>query len=116
MNNFKVTKKLSLSAFAFYRGSAEDLQFKSEPMYFVNLGARHDFADGKGSFSLNFNDVFGTQEFGFTGNRPFKQIGVFRWESQTIFAGLSYRFGGQKYSAKTRKNRDDNEKSGGGFL
>jgi len=115
-NNFKVTKKLSLSAFAFYRGSAEDLQFKSEPMYFVNLGARHDFADGKGSFSLNFNDVFGTQEFGFTGNRPFKQIGVFRWESQTIFAGLSYRFGGQKYSAKTRKNRDDNEKSGGGFL
>ncbi|WP_034057369.1 outer membrane beta-barrel family protein [Lacinutrix jangbogonensis] len=115
-NNFKVTKKLSLSAFAFYRGSAEDLQFKSEPMYFVNLGARHDFAEGKGSISLNFNDVFGTQEFGFTGNRPFKQVGAFNWESQTIFAGLSYRFGGQKYQAKSRKNRDNNEKSGGGFL
>ncbi|AUC82187.1 outer membrane beta-barrel family protein [Lacinutrix sp. Bg11-31] len=115
-NNFKVTKKISLSAFAFYRGSAEDLQFKSEPMYFVNLGARHDFADGKGSFSLNFNDVFGTQEFGFTGNRPYKQVGAFNWESQTIFAGLSYRFGGGKYQAKSRKNRDNNEKSGGGFL
>ncbi|WP_055448846.1 outer membrane beta-barrel family protein [Lacinutrix mariniflava] len=115
-NNFKVTKKISLSAFAFYRGSAEDLQFKSEPMYFVNLGARHDFADGKGSFSLNFNDVFGTQEFGFTGNRPYKQVGTFNWESQTIFAGLSYRFGGEKYQAKSRKNRDNNEKSGGGFL
>ncbi|MGB1210766.1 MAG: TonB-dependent receptor domain-containing protein [Lacinutrix venerupis] len=115
-NNFKVTKKLSLSAFAFYRGAAEDLQFKSEPMYFVNLGARHDFADGKGSFSLNFNDIFNTQEFGFTGNRPFKQVGAFNWESQTIFAGLSYRFGGGKYRAKSRKNRDNNEKSGGGFL
>ena len=39
-NNFKVTKKLNLSAFGFYRGSVQGIQFKMEPMYFVNIGAR----------------------------------------------------------------------------
>jgi outer membrane receptor protein involved in Fe transport len=115
-NNFKVTKTLSLSAFAFYRGAAQDIQFKSEPMYFVNLGARQSFAKGKGTFSLNFNDVFGTQQFAFEGEKPIQQKGTFNWESQTIYAGLTYRFGGGKYRAKSRKRRDNDEKSGGGFL
>ncbi|WP_313791472.1 outer membrane beta-barrel family protein [Lacinutrix neustonica] len=115
-NNFQVTKTLSLSAFGFYRGANKGIQFTMKPMYFVNLGAGQSFADGRGSFSLNFNDVLDTQEFAFDGNNPFKQSGAFNWESKTIFAGLSYRFGGKKYSAKSGKNRDDNEKSGGGFL
>ena len=41
-NNFKVTKKLSLSAFGFYRGKARTLQFTIDPMYFVNVGARYN--------------------------------------------------------------------------
>lgn len=116
-NNFKVTKKLSLSAFAFYRGLNRSIQFDAEPMYFVNLGARYSFAKGKGTVNVNYNDIFNTQEFGFDGERPYPQVGAFNWESNTITVGLSYRFGGGKYRAKSRKRRDNNEKSGsGGFI
>ena len=113
-NNFKVTKDLSLSAFGLYRGKARTLQFNVSPMYFVNVGARYTLFDGRGTFSVNYNDIFDTMKFAFNGELPYEQVGEFNWESNTIYVGLSYRFGGGKYSAKKRKKRDDNEKSGGG--
>lgn len=116
-NNFTLTKNLSLSLFGFYRGKNESLQMDADPMYFVNTGARYSFAGGKGSFSLNFNDVFNTMKFSFEGVRPYRQNGSFHWESRTIYAGLSYRFGGGKNRKVERKSRDSNTKqSGGGFL
>jgi len=116
-NNFTVTKNLSLSLFGFYRGKNESLQMTSDPMYFVNTGARYSFAGGKGSFSLNFNDVFDTMKFSFKGERPYRQNGSFYWESRTIYAGLTYRFGGGKNRKADRKTRDTNTKeSGGGFM
>lgn len=116
-NNFKVTKKLSLSAFAMYRGRDTGLNFEMEPMYFVNLGMRYSFLqDNRATFSLNFNNVFDTQEINILSERPFNQQVDVTPEFKTIFAGLSYRFGGGKYRAKSRKRRDNDEKSGGGFL
>lgn len=116
-NNFKVTKSLSLSAFAMYRGPDTGLNFEMDPMYFVNLGMRYSFLEeNRATFSLSFNNVFDTQEIFITSERPFRQEVEFMPEFKTIFVGLSYRFGGSKYRAKSRKQRDDNEKSGGGFM
>lgn len=116
-NNFKVSKKLSLSAFAMYRGRDTGLNFEMEPMYFVNLGMRYSFLeDNRATFSLNFNNVFDTQEINILSERPFRQEAQVMPEFKTIFAGLSYRFGGGKYRAKSRKRRDNDEKSGGGFI
>ncbi|WP_370000403.1 TonB-dependent receptor domain-containing protein [Winogradskyella sp.] len=117
-NNFSVNKNLTFSAFGFYRGVNRGIQFETQPMYFVNIGMRYNFLENKNAtFSLNFNDVFDTMQFAFEGDNPFRQDGAFNWESRTIFAGLSYRFGGGKYRAKSRKNRDDNIKDdSGGFL
>lgn len=113
-NNFSVSKAVSLTAFGFYRGKNKTIQFERKPMYFVNLGARIAFAQGRGMLSLNYNDIFNTMEFAFYGYKPFIQEGAFNWESNTWNVGLSYRFGGGKYKAKSRKNRDNNTKSGGG--
>lgn len=116
-NNFKVTKSLSLSAFAMYRGPDTGLNFEMDPMYFVNLGMRYSFLEeDRATFSLNFNNVFDTQEISILSERPFRQEAEFTPEFKTIFVGLSYRFGGSKYRAKSRKQRDNNEKSGGGFI
>lgn len=116
-NNFKVTKKLSLSAFAMYRGKDTGLNFEVDPMYFVNLGLRYSFLEeNRATFSLNFNNVFDTQEVNILSERPFRQEAEFIPEFKTIFASLAYRFGGGKYRAKSRKRRDNDEKSGGGFL
>ena len=115
-NSFKVSKKVSLTAFGFYRSQNANLQFNIKPMYFVNLGSRVSFDKGKGSLSLNYNDIFNTLKFRFDGTSPYVQEGEFNWESNTIYLGLTYRFGSSKYSAKSRKNRSNDEKSGGGFL
>lgn len=116
-NNFKVTKKLTLSLFGMYRSSAKGIQFERKPMYFVNTGARYSFAEGKGTVSLNYNDIFNTMRFAFDGDNPYPQEGSFHWESQSVYLGLSYRFGSGKNRALKRKNRDDNTKeSGGGIL
>lgn len=116
-NNFKATKKLSFSAFAMYRGKDTGLNFEMDPMYFVNLGMRYSFLEeNRAIFSLNFNNVFDTQEINILSERPFRQEVNFVPEFKTIFAGLSYRFGGGKYRAKSRKQRDNDEKSGSGFL
>ena len=115
-NSFKTSKKLTLQLFGFYRGSRRNLQFNIKPMYFVNLGGRYNFAQGKGTFSLNFNDIFNTMRFAFDGDRPFLQSGQFNWESQNVYAGISYRFGSGKNRAAQRKRRDNNTKQGGGGI
>lgn len=113
-NNFSLSKTISLTAFGFYRGKNKTIQMERKPMYFVNLGARVAFAQGKGLLSLNYNDIFNTMEFAFYGEKPFVQEGAFNWESNTWNVSLSYRFGGNNYKAKSRKNRESNTKSGGG--
>tara|TARA_R110000868_G_scaffold98706_2_gene271745 strand:- start:32542 stop:34992 length:2451 start_codon:yes stop_codon:yes gene_type:complete len=115
-NSLKATKNLTFQVFGFYRGENQGIQFTAKPMYFVNTGARYSFADGKGTFSLNFNDVFNTMRFAFEGQRPFEQTGQFNWESRTVYAGLSYMFGSSKNRAAQRKRRDNNTKENGGGI
>ena len=114
-NNFKATKKLNLSLFAMYRGEEKGLQINRQPMFMVNTGLRYSFLeDDRATFSFNYNDIFNTMKFKFEGERPFPSTGQSNWESNTWNLALSYRFGGGKYKALQRKNRDNNEKSGGG--
>jgi len=117
-NNFKVTKSLSLSLFTMYRGLEKGLQFERQPMFMVNTGLRYNFLEGdRATFSFNYSDILNTMKFEFEGDRPYPSVGEFNWESNTWNIGLSYRFGGGKYKALQRKQRDDNEKSGsGGFI
>ncbi|MCX2681598.1 TonB-dependent receptor [Galbibacter sp. EGI 63066] len=112
-NNFTVTKKLTLSLFGMYRSSSKGIQFERKPMYFVNTGARYSFADGKGTISLNYNDIFNTMRFAFDATNPYRQEGSFHWESQSVYLGLSYRFGSGKNRKASRKQRDSNTKQGG---
>ncbi|MBL7559670.1 TonB-dependent receptor [Olleya sp. YSTF-M6] len=115
-NNFKVTKALSLSAFGMYSGKNKNIQFETNDMFMVNLGMRYSFLQGKASFSLSYNDIFDTMYAQFEGKTPYVQVGRFNWESQQISGRLSYRFGGGNYRAKSRKQRDNDTKSGGGFM
>ena len=117
-NNFKATKKLNLSVFTMYRGEEKGLQFTRKPMFMVNTGLRYSFLeDDRATFSFNYSDIINTMKFEFEGDRPTPQAGQFNWESNSWNIGLSYRFGGGKYRALQRKNRDDNEKDGsGGFI
>ncbi|WP_136480541.1 outer membrane beta-barrel family protein [Cognatitamlana onchidii] len=116
-NNFKASKKLSFSVFGMYRGEEKGIQFTRKPMYMVNTGMRYNFLpNDKGTISFNYNDIFNTMQFEFETDTPFPGYGAFNWESNTWNIALSYRFGGGKYRSLKRKRRDNNEKSGSGFL
>src|SRR5690606_11435347 len=107
---------LSVQAFGFYRGKFRSIQFESDPMYFVNVGARYSFDQGRGTFSVNYSDIFRTMEARFESDYPYPLRGEFHWESNKVYVGLSYRFGSGKNRAKTRKDRDDNLKQDGGGI
>ncbi|MFV9482667.1 TonB-dependent receptor domain-containing protein [Christiangramia sp. ASW11-125] len=115
-HNFKATETLSFSAFGFYRSKMKSLQYDIDHMYFMNLGARYNFLDdNRATVSLNFNDVFDTQEFNILAGRPFDQVGRFKGETQTVYLGVSYRFGGGKNRSLQRKDRDKDNDGGGMF-
>lgn len=115
-NSLKATKDLTFQVFGFYRGDQDGVQFNAKPFYFINAGARYNFLDGKSTASINFNDIFNTMRFRFSSDTPFPQSGRFQGETQTVYLGLSYRFGSGKNRKVSRKRRDANEKSGGGLL
>ena len=115
-NNFTATKDLRLQLFAMYRGGGQSIQFNVDPMWMVNTGASYNILKGKGTLTLNFNDIFKGMKFKFTSDKPIPQRGQFNWESRTVFLGFMYNFGGGKNKARKRKNRDSNEASSGGFI
>ncbi|MCR9252084.1 MAG: TonB-dependent receptor [bacterium] len=115
-HSFKASKKLTFQLIGLYRGGNTNLQYRTLSFYFVNIGARYQLFKGKGALSVNFNDVFHTQRFAFSGERPVSQEGNYNWDSQTLFVGYSHKFGKSKKRSPKRKKRDNNEKkSVGGF-
>ncbi|MCV9930340.1 TonB-dependent receptor [Flavobacterium sp. LS1R49] len=115
--NFKANKRLSFLLFGFYRGPVDGIQNNSHDMYKMDAGTRYTLLDSKMTLSLRFNDVFNTMKYAFDATNPYPQKGEFRWESQTVYFGLSYNFGGGKNKSLQRKQREDNtNKSGGGMF
>lgn len=116
-NSFKATKDLRFQLFGMYRGEDLNLQFLRKPMWRADIGASYSVLKGKGTVSARFSDMFKAMKFSFEGNLPYRQVGAFHWESQTVYLGFNYRFGGGKNKALQRKERDKNEtKNNGGIL
>jgi len=115
-NNFKATKKLRFQLSAFYKAPSLGLQFERQETWKVDAGASYSILKGKGTASARVSDIFDSMHFAFEGNKPYAQVGQFNWESQSVYLGFSYRFGGGKNKALKRKQRDNNEKQGGGGM
>lgn len=115
-HSFKATKRLTFQIIGLYRGANENLQFTTRAYYFLNTGIRYSIAKGKGTISLSYNDILGSQQFAFDATRPLIQEGAFIRDTQTLFVGFSYRFGGKSSGALKRKKRDRNEKRSGSLI
>ena len=115
-SNFKATKRLSFLLFGFYRGGVDGLQNNSKEMYKMDIGSRYTLLDNKMNISVRFNDVFDTMKYAFDAIYPYPQAGQFTWESQTVYLGLTYNFGGAKIKNLQRKQREDNTNNGGGGM
>ena len=115
-SNFKVNKRVSFLLFGFYRGAVDGLQNNSHEMYKMDIGSRYTLLNNKMNISVRFNDVFNTMKYAFDTMSPYPQAGQFTWESQTVYLGLTYNFGGAKIKNLQRKQREDNTNKGGGGM
>ena len=115
-SNFKVNPRLSFLLFGFYRGGVDGIQNDSREMYKIDAGGRYSLLNNKMSISIRFNDIFDQMKYGFAATNPYPSRGQFAWESQTVYFGINYMFGGGKNRALQRKYRDDNTKQGGGGM
>jgi len=113
-NTFKASKRLNLQVFAMYNGRQRDIQFNAGSMWMLNAGGSLTVLKGKGTINFRMNDIFRGMFARFDTDTPFVQGGEFYWESRTAFLGFNYRFGCGKNRAKSRRQRDNNEKQGGG--
>lgn len=114
-HSFKASPKLTFQVVNLYRGANTNLQYKRLAFHFINIGGRYTVLKGNGTLSVNFNDIFKTQQNSFEGERPLLQKGVFDWDSRTITIGYSHRFGNGKKALSKRKQRDRNETRSGAF-
>ncbi|MCO6174112.1 TonB-dependent receptor [Flavobacterium sp. NRK F10] len=115
-NTFKATKDLRFQLFGFYRGKDVSLQMTRKTMWRSDIGASYNVLKGQGTISARFSDIFHTMKAQFENDLPYPQVGKFTWESQTLYIGFNYRFGGGKNRALQRKQRDKNETQGGGGM
>jgi len=115
-NSFTATKKLRFQLFSMYRGPEDGIQFNRSAMWMVNIGSSLSVLKNKGTISFRVNDIFKGMKFEFESTQPYVQNGQFNWESRTAYLGFNYRFGGGKNKALQRKQRDNNEKQGGGGM
>mgnify|MGYP001799646043 CR=1 FL=1 len=114
-HSFQASDKLTFQLIGAYRGPNTNLQYTTLSVYFVNLGARYKVLKGKGTLNLRFNDIFRTQRFAFEGDRPVSQEGRFLFDSQTVYLGFTYQFGGPGKGSSARKKRDKRETRGDSF-
>ncbi|MFK7953310.1 MAG: TonB-dependent receptor [Ekhidna sp.] len=114
-HSFRASKRLTFQVVNLYRGANTNLQYKRLAFHFINVGGRYTVFNGNGTVSINFNDIFKTQQNSFDGERPVRIEGVFDWDSRTVFLGYSHRFGNGKSQSAKRKKRDKNETRSGGF-
>lgn len=116
-NSFNLSKTLSMSLFGFYRSKQETLQGEFGDMWKIDIGAKKTFMDDKLSLSVRFQDIFDVMHAEWNNVRPerYQQFGEWNWENQQIFVGVKYNFRSGKVKKRNRKDRSDNEASGGGF-
>jgi hypothetical protein len=102
--NFTLSKTLSMELSGWLQTPNIEGQMRMRSMGSINLGVRKKMLDGKGTLSLNINDIFWTQKF--RGDFKFNDIDVkvvSKWESRVARINFSYRFGNTKVQAARQR-------------
>lgn len=112
-NNITLMKGLSLQNFFMYRGPFKFIQGEMQPMWRMDLGMRYSFMDGKAAFTARVSDIFKTFHAEAHITHPVAGLGQFNWESQTLYVGFSYNFGGDVRKRNIQQESNQSGPSGG---
>jgi outer membrane receptor protein involved in Fe transport len=104
--NAKLTRNTSLQVLAMYMAPVTQPQGSFKGMSGVDAGMRQEFWKGKGSLSLNVNDIFNTRKMVIrTTGDGFTQDMTRTRESRVAMLTFTYRFGSADYAQRKRNQQ-----------
>ena len=104
----KVWNKLEVHASGYYRSATQSLYAEQRPAYAINCGLRADFFDKKMSVFLNVNDIFNWNKWdNDTYNPYYISYSSYKFNSRSISAGVTFRFGKMELENRAREGGED---------
>ena len=104
----KLWNKLEVHASGHYRSATQSLDRINEPSYAINCGLRADFFDKKMSVHLNVNDIFNWNKWDTnTTNPTYISYSSYKFNSRSISAGVTFRFGKMELERQAREGGED---------
>ena len=104
----KLWNKLEVHASGHYRSATQSLYAERKPSYSINCGLRADFFDKKMSVHLNVNDIFNWNKWDNNTSNPYYiSYSSFKFNSRSISAGVTFRFGKMELERKARQGGED---------
>ena len=104
----KLWDKLEVHASGFYRSPTQTLYAEREASYAINCGLRADFFDKKMSVHLNVNDIFNWNRWDNNTSNPYYiSYSSYKFNSRSISAGVTFRFGKMELERSAREGGED---------
>lgn len=104
----KLWNKLEVHASGHYRSATQSLYAERKPSYSINCGLRADFFDKKMSVHVNVNDIFNWNKWDNDTNNPYYiSYSSYKFNSRSISAGVTFRFGKMELERQARQGGED---------
>lgn len=104
----KLWNKLEVHASGHYRSATQSLYSERRPSYSINCGLRADFFDKKMSVHLNVNDIFNWNKWDSNTYNPYYiSYSSYKFNSRSISAGVTFRFGKMELERRAREGGED---------
>ena len=104
----KLWNKLEVHASGHYRSATQSLYAENRPSYSINCGMRADFFEKKMSVHLNVNDIFNWNKWDNNTYNPYYiSYSSYKFNSRSISAGVTFRFGKMELENRARKGGED---------
>ena len=104
----KLWNKLEVHASGYYRSPTQSLYAEREASYAINCGLRADFFDKKMSVHLNVNDIFNWNKWDNNTSNPYYiSYSSYKFNSRSISAGVTFRFGKMELERRAREGGED---------
>ena len=106
----KLWNKLEITASSYYMSPTQTLFAERKGYFGVNAGLRADFFDRKLSVFVNANDIFNTNQFGYSNYSPYVQSDAsYKYNTRSVAVGVTFRFGKMELEQMARQGGDGSQ-------
>lgn len=115
--NFRFWKNAAFQLTGFYNSARPTAQGRIRSIWGIDLALKKDVLKGKGTLTVNGQDIFFSRRFAFTQDQPsFQQDFYRRNESRVVIISFNYRFGSSESWGNRKKSSRSAAPDGGNMM